>query len=225
MLIEDNLTEKNPDPLANQLTISYSSHSAGRPAQSFREEGILLYKAKMMGNPLLHRGLVRILSNEGPKVMCRAAAVSLEQRLLPAPCRHQAIKGYKQCFRDFIRFHDGTEPTQLTRQQTDNFVLHLITKHKISESYQNQILSAIKFFYTNVAKQEEKVADLLRPNPSATVHTLRHSFATHRLEKGVDLRYIQDFLGHESSKTTEIYTQITKNGLQKIKSPLDDLDL
>jgi site-specific recombinase XerD len=64
-----------------------------------------------------------------------------------------------------------------------------------------------------------------RINPYATVHTLRHSFATHLLEKGVDLRYIQDFLGHESSKTTEIYTQITKNGLQKIKSPLDDLDL
>jgi site-specific recombinase XerD len=62
-------------------------------------------------------------------------------------------------------------------------------------------------------------------NPYATVHTLRHTFATHLLEKGVDLRYIQDLLGHESSRTTEIYTQITKKGLQKIKSPLDDLDL
>jgi integrase/recombinase XerD len=58
---------------------------------------------------------------------------------------------------------------------------------------------------------------------SATVHTLRHSFATHLLERGVNLRYIQTLLGHSSSKTTEIYTHISNKDLSKISSPLDFL--
>ena len=52
-------------------------------------------------------------------------------------------------------------------------------------------------------------------------HMLGHSFATHMLEQGVDLRYIQTILGHESPKTTEIYTHVSKYSLAKIKSPFD----
>lgn len=67
----------------------------------------------------------------------------------------------------------------------------------------------------------ENAANKAGIRKKATVHTLRHSFATHLLENGTDLRYIQELLGHESSTTTEIYTHVSEKDFGRIQSPLD----
>ncbi len=72
----------------------------------------------------------------------------------------------------------------------------------------------------SVLKQALQKVGIKKP---VTLHWLRHSYATHLLESGTDLRYIQELLGHSSSKTTEIYTHVSTKSIQQIKSPFDDL--
>lgn len=76
---------------------------------------------------------------------------------------------------------------------------------------------------TSIAKILHRGARNAGIEKKVTPHMLRHSFATHLLEQGVDIRYIQTILGHGSSKTTEIYTHVSKKSLAQIRSPLDTI--
>jgi len=79
-----------------------------------------------------------------------------------------------------------------------------------------------RYSTTSIANILKKAAKKAGIRKTVTPHMLRHSFATHLLEQGTDLRYIQELLGHKSSKTTEIYTHVSKKAIDKIKNPVDD---
>jgi len=110
----------------------------------------------------------------------------------------------------------------------------------LSEKIQKQILMYLKTYKPDVwlfegAEKKNKITvrtvqkifehslNECGIKKSAGIHSLRHSFATHLLEAGTDLRIIQELLGHASSKTTEIYTHVSTRIIQNVRSPLDDL--
>ncbi|MCE1201752.1 MAG: site-specific integrase [Bacteroidia bacterium] len=83
--------------------------------------------------------------------------------------------------------------------------------------------AGVPYSEESLAMVLKKALQLCKISKPVTLHWLRHSYATHLLEGGTDLRYIQELLGHKSSKTTEIYTHVSQKSLQQIRSPFDDL--
>ena len=82
-----------------------------------------------------------------------------------------------------------------------------------------------KYTRTSVQAIISKAAKSAKITQNVSPHVLRHSFGTHLLENGADLRYIQTLMGHKNSSTTELYTHVAINKLISIKSPLDSLNL
>jgi integrase/recombinase XerD len=82
-----------------------------------------------------------------------------------------------------------------------------------------------KYSETSLEAIFKKAKDLAKIKKKVSLHTLRHSYATHLLEGGTNLRYIQELLGHKSPKTTQIYTHVTNDSIGKVQSPIDKLKL
>ncbi len=130
-----------------------------------------------------------------------------------------------------INFREGLIKIRLTKGRKDRFVkipdslVHELEKYcGINE---NEILFPSsrrgKLTTATIQKIVKNATKKAKIKKNVSPHTLRHSFATHLLEQGTDLRIIQKLLGHSDIKTTQRYTQISQASIKNIKSPLDNL--
>ena len=129
------------------------------------------------------------------------------------------IKTYCNYFEDFCIYFKDETSENITTSQINSYILDLIKAKNISiDQHLFEGQNSGKYSPTSVANILKKAGTKKKVMP----HMLRHSFAIHLLEQGTDLRYIQELLGHNSSKTTEIYTHVSKRAIDKIKNPIDD---
>jgi len=148
------------------------------------------------------------------------------------------IHTYCNAFKEFINYYSTRKVEDITEVEIKSYLRYLVEQRCISTSYQNQAINAINFFLRkgsgrsmegiysarsiqHIIKAACEKSGIIK---NVTMHTLRHSFATHLPEHNTDIRYIQYLLGHAGSRTTEIYTHVTTKGFDQIKSPLDNLD-
>jgi site-specific recombinase XerD len=169
--------------------------------------------ARMMGKPrnLKHRALLMLVYSAGLRV---GEVVRLEPRDLDLDrglVRVRRGKGRKD--RYTLLAQRAAEAVRLYQEAypIDQWLFpgRRPDRHLTTRSVQK------------IVKQAAEAAGIRK---NVTTHTLRHSFATHLLEGGTNLRIIQELLGHQSARTTQIYTHVARNALESVRSPLDNLE-
>jgi len=133
--------------------------------------------------------------------------IDLERRLLHV----KAGKGRKDRFIPLSQTMVGLLKKYYAQYRPVKLVFEGVYKKAYSPVSARQVLKRA-LAHTNITKY-------------VTLHTLRHSYATHLLENGTDIRFIQELLGHNDPKTTMIYTHVSTTSLEKIKNPFDDFEI
>lgn len=332
---------RKTEDLLDRLEEIFEEHLDLSNWQLREDRSFQLPKEKLTSNWRLYDQNYKTLTDEQ-----KAAIRALEEKLTLKQYSYNTLKTYKSWFKQFLLFYSDLLPEEITAEQIKEYVIYRVKEDGISESSQNQLINAIKFYYEKVLGQDRMIYDIPRPKKpkkypkilseeevvriinavdnikhkcvllliysaglrlseainlrkvdiqenlncifvrgakgkkdrytllsprlvdvlheyyrryqpehwvfegihggqysarsvqalfkralersrikrEATVHTLRHSFATHLIMRGVDSMYVKDLLGHNSIRTTEIYTHLSRLELRKLQSPLDHLD-
>lgn len=156
---------------------------------------------------LKHRAIIAMIYSCGFRI---SELINLELRDIDINRRQILIKNSKGRKDRYVIVAESFLPL------LNNYIHTYMPKVYFVEGQNDQNYSA-----ASVRQFLRKSCKLANIHKRVTPHTLRHSYATHLLEDGIDLRYIQELLGHSRPETTMIYTHVAKKDLLKIKSPLD----
>ena len=237
-----NIKELTPDEINKYILGLIKEKDISTSQQNQRINAIKFYYEKVLGKtkqfyqidrPKKHRSLPKVISEQEVLRMLKVTS-NLKHKAVLATIysaglrRGELINLRKQDIwfdKNLIFINAGKGKKDRTTLLSTS--LSVVLK-KYFETYNPNYYvfegkNRAKYAPVSVLRIVLKAGKLANLKQRVTTHMLRHSFATHLLEQGTDLRYIQTILGHESSKTTEIYTHVSKRSLAKIKSPLDTI--
>ncbi|WP_460219300.1 tyrosine-type recombinase/integrase [Psychroserpens sp. MEBiC05023] len=193
-----------PDITFNDLELVRPHKDRRLPTVLSKEEVIRLIQVT---KNLKHRAIIAMIYSCGFRI---SELLSLELGHIDISRRQILIKNSKGRKDRYVIIAESFLPL------LHNYLNTYLPKRYFVEGHQQQQYSAesVRHFLRRSCKQAQIYKRV-------TPHTLRHSYATHLLEDGIDLRYIQELLGHSRPETTMIYTHVAKKDLLCIKSPLD----
>jgi integrase/recombinase XerD len=220
--------------LANQHSVSYQNQMINGIKLFFARVAGSKMKPELIRRPRTEKKLPHVLSKEEVKAILEAHS-NLKHRAMLSLMYACGLRRGELLNLRLTSIHRDRQVIEVRQSKgnKDRFVPISPKVLSILETYYKAYKPKVYLFegekqgemyseksLQSVLKQAVEKAQLEKP---VTLHWLRHSYATHLLEAGTDLRYIQELLGHKSSKTTEIYTHVSSQALQKIPSPFDTL--
>jgi len=161
-----------------------------------------------------HKIIIKLIYGCGLRVgeLCNLTIADVDSKRFRLHIRK--AKGYKDRY---------VPITQNIIDELRKYYLKYMPKEYLFEGLSHDKKVSVPYSQSSIRSIFKRACKKARIQKKVKLHSLRHSYATHLMEHGVDLRYIQTLLGHSSSKTTEIYTHVSQRKLENIPCPLDFL--